>query len=59
MYIDLYDYPPYIKYMSESFETKINSNTTFIHGYSNSSKNYENITWVNKEAWDILEIQFP
>ena len=54
MYLDLDDYPPYSDKKSVIFETHINRNLIFIHGYTNCVPHYDLINWVSKHSWEML-----
>ena len=51
MYIEFYNYPPYSVAISKKFETNMNSNIQFDHGYPYSeikSTKVNMLTWINK-----------
>ena len=58
MYLQLDDYPPCSYKISDIFETHINSNLICIHGYTNSIRHTDSITWVSNSSWDILLSEF-
>ena len=58
MYLHLDGYPPYSDKISDIFETHINSNLRYIHGYNNCIRRTDSITWVSNSSWDILLSEF-
>ena len=51
MYIDFYEYPPYSGRISEIFETSVNANIRYDHGYAYFSSKQKISTWVNEDSW--------
>ena len=59
MYIEFDDYPRYTDAISDIFETRINLNLNFCHGYPYSTTKGLFITCINKKKWYIFKICFP
>ena len=59
MYIDFDEYSPYSAIISEIFETYINDNIQFDHGYVYSSRKQKMCTCLNEESWDMINNCFP
>ena len=58
IYLQLDDYPPYYDKVSDIFETHININLRCSHVYINRIGQTDLITWVSKNAWEILLSEF-
>ena len=58
MYLELDDYPQYSDLKSVIFDTHINRNLRFIHGYTNCVAHNYLITWVSKNYWEMLLSEF-
>ena len=53
MYIDFDEYPPYIGRIYENFETNVNENIQYDHGYDHSSSKQKICTWVNNKSCEM------
>ena len=58
MYLQLDEYAPYSDKISDIFETHINRNLRCSHGYTICVIHTDFITWVSKNAWEMLLSEF-
>ena len=58
MYLESDEYPPYSDKISVIFETNINRNLRFSHGYKNCVRHTDLINWVSKNSWEMLLYKF-
>ena len=58
MYLELDDYLPYSDKIAVIFESHIKRNLRCSHGYTNCIRHTNLITWVSKNAWEMLLSEF-